>query len=48
MAALFVRNIVVGRAMGIGKNFWFSAQTSPTYGLGVFYEDYIPRPRLTA
>jgi hypothetical protein len=48
VAALLVRNLVVGRASGIGKYFWFSAQTSPTYGWGVFYEDYIPRPRLTA
>ena len=47
-AALFMRNIVVGRALGIAKNFWFSAQTSPTYGFAVFYEDYIPRPRLAA
>ena len=43
-AALFMRNIVVGRALGIGKNFWFSAQTSPTYGFAVFYEDYILAP----
>jgi hypothetical protein len=33
---------------GVEKFFWFSAQTSPTYGWGVFYEDYIPRPRLIA
>jgi polysaccharide biosynthesis protein PslG len=47
-AALFMRNIVVGRAVGIAKNFWFSAQTSPTYGYAVFYEDYVPRPKLAA
>jgi hypothetical protein len=47
-AALFMRNLVIGRAVGIAKNFWFSAQTSPTYGFAVFYEDYIPRPRLAA
>jgi hypothetical protein len=33
---------------GVEKFFWFSAQTSPTYGWGVFYEDYVPRPRLIA
>ena len=35
-------------SLGVGKYFWFSAQTSPTYGWAVFYENYIPRPRLTA
>jgi hypothetical protein len=48
VAALYTRNLVTLRALGIGKYFWFSAQTSPTYGWGVFYEDYIPRPRLAA
>ena len=47
-AALYVRNLVTCSALGVGKYFWFSAQTSPTYGAAVFYEDYIPRPRLTA
>lgn len=35
-------------ATGVEKFFWFSAQTSPSYGWAVFYEDYIPRPRLVA
>ncbi|MGA2033908.1 MAG: LamG-like jellyroll fold domain-containing protein [Thermoguttaceae bacterium] len=48
VAALYTRNVVTLRALGIGKYFWFSAQTSPTYGWAVFYEDYIPRPRLAA
>ncbi len=48
MAALYTRNLVTLRALGIGKYFWFSAQTSPTYGWAVFYENYIPRPRLAA
>jgi hypothetical protein len=47
-AALYTRNLVVARSLDIGKYFWFSAQTSPTYGMAVFYEDYIPRPRLVA
>lgn len=33
---------------GAEKFFWFSAQTTPTYGHAVFYEDYVPRPRLVA
>ena len=36
------------RSLGVDKYFWFSAQTSPTYGAAVFYENYIPRPRLAA
>ncbi len=48
VAALYTRNVVTLRALGIGKYFWFSAQTSPTYGWAVFYENYIPRPRLVA
>jgi len=47
-AALYTRNLVVARSLDIRKYFWFSAQTSPTYGMAVFYEDYIPRPRLVA
>ena len=35
-------------ASGVEKFFWFSAQTTPTYGWAVFYEDYVPRPRLVA
>jgi len=33
---------------GAEKFFWFSAQTTPRYGDAVFYEDYVPRPRLVA
>jgi hypothetical protein len=47
-AALYTRNFVVARSLDIRKYFWFSSQTSPTYGWAVFYEDYIPRPRLVA
>jgi hypothetical protein len=47
-AALYTRNFVVARSLDISKYFWFSSQTSPTYGWAVFYEDYIPRPRLVA
>ena len=47
-ASLYTRNLVTCSALGVGKYFWFSAQTSPTYGAGVFYENYIPRPTLTA
>ena len=48
VAALYTRNTVILRSLGIGKYFWFSAQTSPTYGWAIFYENYIPRPRLAA
>jgi hypothetical protein len=48
VAALYTRNTVILRSLGIAKYFWFSAQTSPTYGDAVFYENYIPRPRLAA
>ena len=47
-ASLYTRNLVTCSSLGVKKYFWFSAQTSPTYGYAVFYEDYIPRPRLTA
>jgi len=47
-ASLYTRNLVTCSALGVGKYFWFSAQTSPTYGASVFYEDYIPRAPLTA
>ncbi len=47
-ASFYTRNLVTCSSLGVGKYFWFSAQTSPTYGAAVFYENYIPRPRLTA
>jgi len=48
VAALYIRNLVLVRSLGIEKYFWFSAQTSPGYGAAVYYENYIPRPRLAA
>ncbi len=48
VAALYMRNLLMCRSLGVEKYFWFSAQTSPTYGMTVFYEDYIPRARLVA
>jgi len=48
VAGLYTRNMVTLLSLGIEKYFWFSAQTSPTYGWAVFYEDYIPRGRMTA
>ena len=48
VAGLYTRNIVTAASQGESKFFWFSAQSSPTYGYAVFYENYIPRPRLTA
>ena len=47
-ASALVRGYVCALAAGVEKFFWFSAQTSPTYGWAVFYEDYVPRPRLVA
>jgi hypothetical protein len=48
VASLYTRNLVLVRSLGIKKYFWFSAQTSPTYGMAIYYENYIPRPRLAA
>ncbi len=48
VASLYTRNLVLLRSLGIEKYFWFSAQTSPAYGMAVYYENYIPRPRLAA
>ena len=48
VASLYTRNLVLVRSLGVEKYFWFSAQTSPTYGMAVYYENYIPRPRLAA
>jgi len=47
-AATLVQSYLSALSTGVEKFFWFSAQTSPTYGWGVFYEDYVPRPRLIA
>lgn len=47
-AANLVQSYLSTLSLGVEKFFWFSAQTSPTYGWGVFYEDYVPRPRLVA
>jgi len=47
-ASSLVRSYISAIASGVEKFFWFSAQTSPTYGWAVFYEDYVPRPRLIA
>ncbi|MHA1574330.1 MAG: LamG-like jellyroll fold domain-containing protein [Alphaproteobacteria bacterium] len=47
-ASSLVRGYLCALAAGVKKFFWFSAQTSPTYGWAVFYEDYVPRPRLVA
>jgi len=48
IAALYIRNFVLVRSLGVEKYFWFSAQTSPTYGAAIYYENYIPRARLAA
>jgi len=47
-AVNLVQSYLSALSTGVEKFFWFSAQTSPTYGWGVFYEDYVPRPRLIA
>jgi len=48
LAALFIRDLIVANASGVEKFFWFSAQTSAGYSYAVYYENYIPRPHLTA
>ncbi|OIO91842.1 MAG: hypothetical protein AUJ96_33240 [Armatimonadetes bacterium CG2_30_66_41] len=47
-AVNLVQSNLSALSTGVEKFFWFSAQTSPTYGWGVFYENYVPRPRLVA
>ncbi len=47
-AVNLVQSYLSTLATGVQKFFWFSAQTSPTYGWAVYYEDYIARPRLVA
>jgi len=47
-AVNLVQGYLSALATGAEKFFWFSAQTTPRYGWGVFYEDYVPRPRLVA
>jgi len=47
-ASTLVRAYVCAQSTGVKKFFWFSSQTSPRYGWAVFYEDYVPRPRLIA
>ena len=47
-ATNLIRGYLSALSTGVEKFFWFSAQTSPTYGWAVFYENYIPRPRLVA
>ena len=43
-----VQSYLSALSTGAEKFFWFSAQTTPTYGFAVFYENYVPRPRLVA
>jgi hypothetical protein len=47
-AVNLVQGYLSALATGAEKFFWFSAQTTPRYGWAVFYEDYVPRPRLVA
>jgi hypothetical protein len=47
-AVTLLQGYLSALSTGSEKFFWFSAQTSPTYGWGVFYENYVPRPRLVA
>ncbi len=47
-AVNLVQGYLSALSTGAEKFFWFSAQTTPTYGWAVFYEDYVPRPRLVA
>jgi len=47
-AVNLVQGYLSAISTGAEKFFWFSAQTTPTYGHAVFYENYVPRPRLVA
>lgn len=54
IAGLYVRNIITAASLTktpqgtSSKFFWFSWDVPPTYGMTVFYGDYVPRPRLAA
>ena len=47
-AQIAVRDFVVSAAQGVQRFFWFCADATPTYGVTVFYGNYVPRPRLAA
>jgi len=48
VAINLVQSYLSALSTGAEKFFWFSAQTSPRYGMGIYFEDYVPRPRLVA
>lgn len=47
-ATNLVQSYLSAMSMGVEKFFWFSGQTTPRYGWAVYYENYVPRPRLVA
>ena len=47
-AQIAVRDFVVSAAQGVQRFFWFCADATPTYGVTIFYGNYVPRPRLAA
>jgi hypothetical protein len=47
-AVNLVQSYLSALSLGVEKFFWFSAQTTATYGWAVYYENYVPRPRLVA
>ena len=48
VAQYYVRNIITAASLGSQKFFWFSSDGSPASEFGIYYENYVPRPRLAA
>ena len=48
VAQYYVRNIITAASLGSQKFFWFSSDGSPASEFGIYYENYVPRPRLGA
>ncbi len=48
VAQLYTRDVVSANSQGSQKYFLFCADVTPTYGMSVFFGNYVPRPRLAA
>ena len=44
----YVRNIITAASLGSQKFFWFTSDNPPASEFGVYYDNYVPRPRLAA
>ncbi len=48
VAQYYVRNIITATSLGSKHFFWFSSDNPPATEWGIYYENYVPRPRLAA